>query len=246
MPKLEAEPVDTLADIGSDETFRDDRLLAQMQDIVTGYTTFGIRLVDTPKGRNEASMLIHKMYAWRGLEGTHAVGAEPNRITLMGHRNNDPLGTLTVGLDAPEGLLADRLFKEEIDAYRARGARVCEIIKMAFDIHNNSKAYMGAMIHLAVMFARDIHHCDSLFIEVTPRQGAYYEHMLGFRQLGETKVNPRVNVRGMLMCVELSYATEQIQLYGGKQGAVKVRSFYPYFFSPREEAGIINRLRGMQ
>ena len=41
-----------------------------------------------------------------------------------------------------------------------------------------------------------------------------------------------------------STGTEQIRLHGGTYAAgTTERSFYPHFFSPREEEGIINRLR---
>ena len=57
------------------------------------------------------------------------------------------------------------------------------------------------------------------------------------------RLNPRVNAPAYLLRINLDYATEQIQRYGGTwaEGASE-RSFYPYFFSPREERGILNRL----
>jgi hypothetical protein len=227
-----------------DAKFRDDRLLAQMQNIVTGETNFAIRLVDTPEGRNKASMLIHKMYAWRGLEGTHALTDDPNRITLMAYGKDEPVGTLTLGMDNPCGILADQLFRHEVDRYRVRRHKVCEFIKLAFNMGAQSKAYLASLIHLAVMYAYDIHQHDSLFIEVTPRHRQFYQRSLGFRQLGEEVVNPRVNVSGVLMHIDLHYMKEQIHRHGGKPDSDE-RSFYPLFFSQREEAGIINRLRNL-
>ncbi|NHZ65428.1 N-acetyltransferase [Massilia sp. CCM 8694] len=215
-----------------------------MEDIVTDQTSFGIRLVDTPEGRNTASMLIHKMYAWRGLAGTHAILNDPNRVTLMAHRKGEAVGTLTIGLDSPSGILADQLFKPEIDAFRALGNRVCEITKLAFDIESSSKSYLAALFHLSVIVARDMHACDLIFIEISPRHRGFFQRMLGFRQLGEEKINPRVNVRGILMCVPLTYMTEQTRLFGGKGAeAVGERSLFPLFYSPREECGIVNRLK---
>lgn len=34
--------------------------------LITEQKNFGIRLADTERGRNSSSMLINKMYAWRG------------------------------------------------------------------------------------------------------------------------------------------------------------------------------------
>ncbi|WP_374582925.1 N-acetyltransferase [Pseudoduganella sp.] len=219
-----------------------DPLLAQLPDQVTQELNFGIRMVDTPDGRNQASMLIHRMYSWRGFSGNHALKPVANRVTLMASQKGEAVGTLSVGLDCPEGLLADELFKPELDAVRAQGGRICEIIKFAFDMAGTSKQYQAALFHLAVITARDLHKCTHMFIEVQPRHRAFFDNALGFKQLGEAKMNPRVSVQGILMCVELAYMTEQIQRYGGKGNLPGVRSFYPHFFSPREEIGIVNRM----
>lgn len=224
--------------------FPNDMLQPSMEDIVTDEACFGIRLVDCPEGRNKASMLIHKMYAWRGLAGKHELTDDPNRITLMAHRDGEAVGTLTVGLNSPAGILADQLFKPEIDTFRALGHRVCEITKLAFDIEASSKSHLAALFHLSVIYARDIHRCDIIFIEISPRHRGFFQRMLGFQQLGEQKMNPRVNVPGILMYVPLAYMTEQTQLFGGKGAeAAGERSIFPLFYSPREERGIIARLK---
>ncbi len=106
-----------------------------------------------------------------------------------------------------------------------------------------SKTSLANLFHLAVIYARDIHHCTDIVIEVNPRHRRFYEHMLGFVREGELKTNPRVNAPAYLLRVNLEYVTEQIQKHGGTfSTALTERSFYPYFFSPREEQGIINRL----
>lgn len=222
----------------------DDPLSVDMQDLVTDEKSFGIRMIDTADGRSKASLLINKMYSWRGYAGTHKLTDDPNRITLTASEQGQVVGTLTIGLDSPIGILADEIFKDEIDAYRSSGARVCEITKLAFDLAGPSQASMASLFHLSVLHARDIYNCTHIFIEVNPRHRRFYEHMLGFKRMGEPKLNPRVNAPAYLLCVDLNYVTEQIQKYGGKgAGTTTERSFYPLFFSPREEVGIINRLK---
>jgi hypothetical protein len=224
----------------------DDYLRDDLQDVVTGEESFGVRMIDTVAGRSQASLLINKMYAWRGYAGTHKLTDDPNRITLTATEKGEVKGTLTVGLDSPVGILADELFKDEVDAYRAKGARICEITKLAFDLDGNSKQSMAALFHLSVLHARDLHQCTHIFIEVNPRHRRFYESMLGFKKLGEPKLNTRVNAPAYLLCVDLDYVTNQIALYGGKGTDANVRSFYPLFYSPREEQGILNRLRSMR
>lgn len=210
--------------------------------------SYGIRLTDTSDGRNTASMLINRMYAWRGYAGDHKPTNDPNRITLTATDKGDVVGTLSIGIDSDVGLMADEIFKEELDAHRQRGAKLCEFTKFAFDPSVRSKTALANVFHLAVIYARDMHGCTDIVIEVNPRHRRFYERMLGFRKEGELKTNPRVDAPAYLLRVNLAFVTEQIARFGGTwaaDGETEERSFYPYFFSPREERGIINRLLRM-
>lgn len=219
-------------------------LSCDYEDVIVNQGRYGIRLTDTAEGRNVASMLISKMYAWRGYAGTHQITDDPNRITLTATDHGETVGTLTIGIDSSIGLSADQIFKPELDAHRERGAKLCEFTKFAFDTNVRSKTSLANLFHLAVMYARDIYGCTDIMIEVNPRHRRFYEHMLGFKREADLRVNPRVNAPAYLLRVNLEYVTEQIQRHGGTHTeATTERSFYPYFFSPREEAGILNRLR---
>jgi len=213
-------------------------------EVAINRNTYAIRMSDTHEGRNSASLLINKMYAWRGYASTHRLDDNPHRLTLTAaEKNGDIVGTLSLGMDSPLGLLADEIFKPELDAYRANGAKICEITKLAFDPAVQSKEALASLFHLAVIYARDLHHCTDIFIEVNPRHRRFYQEMLGFVLLGEARTNPRVKAPAYLLCVSLAYVTEQIQRYGGSgHGNADIRSFYPLAFSPREERGIIERL----
>lgn len=216
--------------------------------LIVNHDSYGIRLTDTTDGRNSASMLINRMYAWRGYASTHQITDDPNRITLTATDKGIVVGTLTIGIDSPIGLMADQIFSEELDCHRSRGARLCEVTKLAFDPSVRSKISLANLFHLAVIYARDIHGCTDAIIEVNPRHRRFYERMLGFQLQSELRVNPRVNAPAYLLHVSLQFVTEQIEKYGGTYSAeneVTERSFYPYFFSPREERGILHRLQRM-
>ena len=54
----------------------------------------------------------------------------------------------------------------------------------------------------------------------------------------------RVNAPAVLLWVDIGYVEEQIERYGGtSDNPDTTRSLYPYFFSPREEIGIVSRLQ---
>ncbi len=169
-------------------------------EVAINQNTYGIRMIDTHEGRSSASLLINKMYAWRGYPGTHRLDDDPNRITLTAtEKDGEPVGTLSLGIDSPIGLLADQVYRAELDSYRARGRKICEITKLAFDPRVQSKEALASLFHLSVIYARDLHQCTDIFIEVAVRHRRFYEHMLGFKQVGAIVHNPRVDIKGMLL-----------------------------------------------
>ena len=212
-------------------------------DLVIEQKNFRIRLADTESGRNSASMLINKMYAWRGYGSAHQVKASPSRITLTASDKEKVIGTVTLGIDSEEGLLADEIFRPEIDQRRNAGGKVCELTKLAFDPDIRSKFALASLFHIVFIYGRRMHNCTDVFIEVNPRHRRFYETMLGFKRQCEIRTNPRVNAPAVLLWVDIAYVEEQIHKYGGtSDNPDTTRSLYPYFFSPREEAGIYGRL----
>jgi len=212
-------------------------------DVTINESVFGIRAADIDEQRNSASMLISKMYTWRGYSGNHTVGNDPNRITLTATSKGEVIGTLSLNLDSDMGILCDQVFKDHIDPYRADG-KVCEIIKLAIDPGVKSKAVLASLFHVAFIYARDLHGCSDIFIEVNPRHRRFYETMLDFVVECESRPNPRVDAPAVLLRGNTSVGTRRIaEVAGQGDHAVGDRSLFPYFFSPREEVGIINRLK---
>ncbi|BDT56902.1 hypothetical protein MasN3_03960 [Massilia varians] len=221
----------------------EDAYAASIVDVTINESVFGIRAADVDEQRSSASMLISKMYAWRGYSGNHQIGNDPNRITLTASNKSGVIGTLSLNLDSEVGLLSDQVFRDHIDPYRAQG-KVCEIIKLAFDPSVKSKAVLASLFHVAFIYARDLHKCSDIFIEVNPRHRRFYEAMLDFKVECESRPNPRVDAPAVLLRGHIAHGTQRIAEVAGKgDHAVGDRSLFPYFFSPREEAGIIGRLK---
>jgi hypothetical protein len=213
-------------------------------DVLHDSTDFRIRLADTRGQRSKASLLINRMYSWRGYQTESVAGlaVRPNQISLVASRDDAVFGTLTVGLDSDEGLLVDQLYSDEIDALRAQGRAVCEFGKLAVDPEYGTKDVLAALFHLAFMYAHRLNHADDIVIEVNPRHVAYYKRMLGFTQAGAQRMCDRVAAPAVLLHLPCRYAAEQIALHGGHR-TTGGRSLYPYFFSNQEEEGLCGRLR---
>jgi hypothetical protein len=216
-----------------------------IQNVTINERQFGIRLADTDEGRNSASLLISKMYATRGYNVSKMV-KDPNRITLSATDQGVVIGTVTLGIDSEIGILADDIFRDIVDQVRARGGKVCEITKLAFDPQVRSKAALAALFHTLFIYGNYLHHCTDVFIEVNPRHRRFYETMLGFQQMGDVRHNMRVDAPAYLLWTSLDYVSQQIEKLGGhSDNPGSERSLYPYFFSKREEAGIAARLLSM-
>jgi hypothetical protein len=213
-----------------------------------GHRGFTIRAADSWGQRSSASMLINRLYARRGYKSNALPdGAEPNRLTLVATDHNAVVGTMTVGFDSDDALLADALFPDEVNALRNAGRQVCEFTKLAIDGLVRSQRVLVAMFHVAFLHAHRIRGCDNLLIEVNPRHTRYYEVKLGFVALGPQRLNHRVNAPAVLMALDLWHAQEQVRKFGGRpELAAEERSLYPLGFSSGEEAGILRRLQMQQ
>ncbi len=204
---------------------------------------FKVRLANSEGRRESADLLIKKMYAWRGYDTSGIFSDTPNRITLMADLKGRVIGTLTLGLDSSTGLLVDQLYKDEIDRLRQDKRLVCEFTKLAVNQESHSKRVLAALFHLAYIYAHKIHGATDLVIEVNPRHALFYKRMLGFAQLGEERMCPRVNAPAILLRLTCEHISENTAKYGGAMQEVpNVRSLYPFAFSPSDEIGITQRL----
>lgn len=205
---------------------------------------FKIRAADSTRERRSANNLVDRMYATRGYQTTSLHEEEStNRKTFLASDHNVSVGTLTIGFDASEGLLADDLFAHEVGQFRRAGLQICEFTKLAMDRRVRSPRLLASLFHVAYIYAHRIRSLHNLLIEVNPRHVRYYEGMLGFKIVGAERHNLRVNAPAVLLSLDLCYAEEQIHRFGGKpEMSTTERSAYPYFFPSIDEAGIIARL----
>lgn len=203
---------------------------------------FKIRLAHSTERVNTASMLVQRKYAGRGYTANTFQKA-PERITLMAFHEDKVIGTLTLGLDSPKGLLVEDLYKAEILALRESGRKVCELTKLAVDQTHGSRHVLASLFHIAYIYGRVMQGYTDVVIEVNPRHMAFYKRMLGFVELGSERICSRVNAPAVLLKLDLNYVDQQIELLGGRSDSTPgERSLYPYFFAKTDEIGITQRL----
>jgi hypothetical protein len=215
-----------------------------------GQKTIAVRLADSDGQRSLASILVNRMYAWRGYGANHKLSSNRNRVTFTACADDAVIGTLSLGVDGPDGLAADETFKDELDRFRAiPGASLCELTKFACDPSTKSQPALAALFHVIFIYGTQRYDCTDLFIEVHPRHVRFYDAMLGFQKVGAPRLNPAVtwwpaDVPVQLMWLKVSEIRRLIDAHAGGKSAGG-RSLYPHFFSHQEEQGIWARIAAL-
>ena len=204
-----------------------------------------IRAADSEGHRSSAHVLVSRMYARRGYRTTPPAESQPGRVTLIGEDHDVARGTITIGFNGAQPLLADEYFADVLDGLRRQGLVLCEFIKLAIDEVGRSRRVLASLFHSAFLYAHEVKRCDRVVIEVNPRHVRFYERMLGFAVLAGERLNHRVNAPAVLMSLDLEYAKRQIsRIRSEAPGRVIAdRSLYRNSFSQDEAEGILRRLR---
>jgi hypothetical protein len=204
----------------------------------------GIRLADGHEAVDEVGMLITRMYRSRGYL-LPASGFERadciRRVTLEACHKNRTVGTLTVNLDGHEGLYAEQLYREEIRTLRRGGARLCEFTRLALDAEDGGREALACLFHLGFIFAHRIYHASDLLIEVNPRHALFYRRKLGFSQVGEERICPRVNAPAVLLHKRLGILAEELMRWGGLR-IPQNKTFYALGLPPWEENDLVREI----
>ena len=212
---------------------------------VTREDQFKIRLAHNDERTRDAKFFVEKRYSEVGYHGAGSPSQNscPDSITLATYRGEQVIGTMTLGFDVGNGLLADALYKAEIDVLRARGGSVAEITKFALDTKMTSKRFLAAMFNVAYIYLCNLWRYTDLVIEVNPSHAPFYIRMLGFEEIGSERMCPRVNAPAVLLWLNLVEKQRQMRAVAGHHELAKQdRTLYPYFFPAQEEAHITERL----
>lgn len=208
---------------------------------------YSIHLVNTLKQRIKASTLIKRMYASRGYQTQNAAvfSTAPYQYTFEARQAKQLVGTLTLTIDTHQGLLADALYKTELDGLRKQQRKICEISKLAFAPNSGSKEVFATMFHIAYLYAARLHDAQDALIEVNPRHAHFYQRMLGFCQIGQKRTCPRVNAPAILLHLEREYLEAKISA-NEEEITEKEKSLYPLFLTRYEEEDILQQIQPKQ
>ncbi len=206
---------------------------------------FNVRLATSSGRRDDAGVLLRRMYAWRGYALEPGETRDRRRVTFYAETAGEVVGTMSLWLDLDGSLPADENFGDRLAPLRHAGRRLCEPSRLAID-KGMSKRVFAALIHISYLYAHKLHGYTDYVIEVNPRHVAFYQRMLGFADFGGERACSRVGAPAVLLRLPLSRMGASIREWGGRFAEPDTeRSFYPYFFPVREEADITARLAAL-
>jgi hypothetical protein len=205
---------------------------------------FKIRIART-RGQFEATELIDRRYGEKGYE-MPGLKRDPHLYTFCAYDEGELVGTVSIRLDSEKGLASDVLYRREVDQFRQMGQRVCEFTRLAVDAHV-SKPVLAGLFHTAYLYAARLRGYDLAMIEVNPRHVAFYRRALGFKVVGDERMNERVNAPAVLLCVPFVAVSSGLRRLAGQADyQTPSHSLYSYGFNDDEETGVLRRLRMLE
>jgi hypothetical protein len=193
-----------------------DRRRTAVSDLFDDPQQIDLRVAKSLQERQEAEELVYRQYSSRGYSVAEP-GSQPRptrgearrESVIVARIGGTAVGTVTVGIDSPNGLLVDDGNRENIDPMRRRGMRLGEVVRLAVDQQFDSRRVLAALFNAAhgVMEANRLDH---VFIEVNPRHVGFYRRALCFEVEGQEKLCPRVGAPSLLLRMKVSNLSSKI------------------------------------
>ena len=173
-------------------------------DFFAARAGYVICMADSESQRREVAGLVDRMYSWRGYkcDSTTTVSTDRTRTVFQVRRSDAVVATLTLRMDSEGGLLADGLYRDEVDLFRGMGGTLCELTGLAVAPGEDSPEVLRALFQAAYMVGHRRFGASDVFIEVNPRHVSYYRR-IGFRPVGTMRICPRVAAPAILMHLDL-------------------------------------------
>lgn len=158
--------------------------------------------------RSSAERLIRERYASCGYRVLEMDSLERERdgqdFVLVAERRGQTVGTLTVGMDGPQGLLSESAYGDVVARARLAGHRLCEFTRFAVaQSVEDGRAVIGSLFEGAYAVCRSLHGATHAFIEVNPRHVAFYRRAFGFVVASGERFCERAMAPAVLLLLEL-------------------------------------------
>jgi N-acyl amino acid synthase FeeM len=218
------------------------------EDEVVARLDFG--LATETEELDGAFRLLHDNYVRGGHMAPHPSGrrvgifnALPSTRVFVAKDGDRVVGTIALFLDSAIGLPMDQVYREELNARRARGRRLGEAGTLA--VHRDYRALGAAILarlfRMLGLYAARVARLHELVMVVSPHHVRFYETCFPIRQFGSLRPYPRVNgtrVVGLVGDLATTRALIRVARFG-----VSLAGSRDFFFGPRHCRPVLARLR---
>jgi len=170
-----------------------------------------VKLVCCADDQAAADRLVALRYVSRGYVTDREAGDQFSHqgllsacLTFLACRGPQEVGTLTIGVDQGQGLLADEAKQEIVDRLRRAGRRVAELRRLAVHDPVDGKAVLAHLFRAVYCAGRLVHGATDVLIEVNPRHANFYARVFGFVRLGGETICARVSAPAVLMHLDIA------------------------------------------
>lgn len=198
----------------------------------------------------QAFRLVHDRYVEAGymqaLPSRHRLSlfnALPATKVFVTRDASRVIATLTLIQDSGLGLPMDGIYRDELDALRARGRRLAEVSAFAMEPKYRAQGVSIVMrlMRATYAFAASVARLDDLCIAVHPRHADFYRNALNFHAFGQLKPYETVNgAPAVALRLDLDWARERMARLGA--GEAPNRELEEFFFGSAARAWSLSRL----
>ena len=166
-----------------------------------------------PEELAAAQALVRRRYAARGYltETQEARARSGGPVTLLARDHDRLLGTLTVRRDGPQGLFAELSYGAEVNALRAAGHRLGELVQLAVAEDADWKGALDSLVQSAYLVTRVAYCLTDVLIEVNPRHVRFYRRVFGFVDAGALRLCERVRAPSVLLRLDLAQFGQRLR-----------------------------------
>ena len=198
------------------------------------------------ESRRKAYRLVYDLYVEKEYAQAHPsrlwlsiFDALPETATLLVERVSDgaAVGALTVIFDSPIGLPADSVYGAELDALRASGRKLSEIVSLG--VAEGLDGGPQVLVQLYVygsLIARRLRGATDFVVTVNPRHAFFYRRKLLFSDAGPERSYEKVGgAPALLLRLDFEDQLRAMRACRGPEAATSPLARTPYRFCHREE-----------
>jgi hypothetical protein len=192
---------------------------------------YTIRVANDLESRRKAYQLVYGLYLEKEYAQPHPsrmwlsiFDALPETTTLLVERTDTgaAVGALTVVFDSPMGLPADNLYRPELNALRAAGRKLSEIVSLGVaEEPAAGPQILVKLFNFVYLLAKKVRGASDFMITVNPRHVRFYQRTLLFEAAGPERSYGKVGgAPALLLRLDLAIPEERVRLEHGCSGDI--------------------------